>query len=36
MVEEVKNLFLPIKQAWDGISEEDKQKGFQLIAEHKQ
>ena len=36
MIEEVQNLFLPIKQAWDGISEEDKQKGFQLLAEHKQ
>jgi flagellar protein FliS len=34
IIEEIKNLFLPIKEAWDGISEEDKQKGFQLLAEH--
>lgn len=33
MVEEIQSLFLPIKEAWDGISADDKQRGLQLIAE---
>ncbi|MCQ8884838.1 flagellar export chaperone FliS [Pseudoalteromonas agarivorans] len=31
ILDEVNELFSPIKEAWDGISEEDKKKGFVLI-----
>ncbi|ATC81547.1 MULTISPECIES: flagellar export chaperone FliS [Pseudoalteromonas] len=31
ILDEINELFSPIKEAWDGISEEDKQKGFALI-----
>lgn len=33
ILDEVNELFSPIKDAWDGISEEDKQKGFALLEQ---
>ena len=31
ILDEINDLFSPIKEAWDGISEEEKQKGFALL-----
>ena len=33
ILDEIKELFSPIKEAWDGITEEDKQKGFALLEQ---
>lgn len=36
ILDEVKDLFFPIKEAWDNISESDKALGIKLISEAKQ
>lgn len=33
ILDEINELFAPIKEAWDGISEQDKQKGFALLQQ---
>ncbi|WP_278382876.1 flagellar export chaperone FliS [Pseudoalteromonas distincta] len=33
ILDEIKELFSPIKEAWDGITEEEKQKGFALLEQ---
>lgn len=36
ILDEIRELFTPLKEAWDNISESDKALGFKLLSESKQ